>query len=686
MVSVLNSNYIQQKSDKVQFKAGNISSCFQYWCKITSDRTILDIVQYGIKLKFTEIIKQRKICNPRFSDKEKVAINGEISKLLQKQVIYKCDRIPVDFISSIFLREKKDGSNRFILNLKSLNQHVKYLHFKMESLYHVLNVIKPNVWMASVDLKDAFYSIPVNKTNQKYFKFHWEGHYFQFSGMPNGYGPAMRIFTKQLKPVFSVLRSNGHISVIFVDDSYLQGDTWSECQNNIKDTIGLLRSLGFTINVPKSILEPTQEIIFLGFVFNSLTMTISLTQEKSSKLISKISNLMSKNVCHIRDLASLIAIFPAVTFGKLHYRALESFKIKALKLSCGNYDYSIALTKGAVEEVNWWLQNIPNTTNFIHAPDIDCVIHTDASNLGWGATNGKTPTGGRWNSQEDDHINKRELLAIKLALLAYCREEKYKHVRIMCDNTTAVSYINNMGGMKSIPCDKLAHEIWEFCISQKFWLSASHIPGTKNVTADYHSREFNDNTEWQLSTHVFDQIIKKFKTIVDIDLFASRLNNQVPDYISWLPDPNSVAVDAFTVSWTHKRFYSFPPFSVIGQAIAKIRKDKARGIMIIPYWKTQYWFPVIMDLLTDHPIILPVSQNLLQLQFDRIKIHPLYPKLTLLAVHLSGNKSECTNFRNRLPTSSLIHGEQPLKQNTNQFLIGGQHIAVKGKIIHFQRL
>ena len=90
------------------------------------------------------------------------------------------------------------------------------------------------------------------------------------------------------------------------------------------------------------------------------------------------------------------------------------------------------------------------------------IIHTDASNLGWGATNGQTPTGGPCNSQEVDHINKCELLEIKLALFAYCREEKYKHVRIMCDNTTAVSYINNMGGMKSIPCDKLAHEIWKF--------------------------------------------------------------------------------------------------------------------------------------------------------------------------------------------------------------------------------
>ena len=57
--------------------------------------------------------------------------------------------------------------------------------------------------MASVGMKDAYCIIPVNRTNKKYFKFQWEGHYFQFSGMPNGYGPAMRIFKKQLKPVLA---------------------------------------------------------------------------------------------------------------------------------------------------------------------------------------------------------------------------------------------------------------------------------------------------------------------------------------------------------------------------------------------------------------------------------------------------------------------------------------------------
>ena len=98
-------------------------------------------------------------------------IEKEIAKLLQKRVIYKCGRVSDDFVSSIFTRPKQDGSHRMILNLKRLNQNVEYKHFKMESLLNVLNIIKPNVYMASVDLKDAFYSVPIHEENQKYFKF-----------------------------------------------------------------------------------------------------------------------------------------------------------------------------------------------------------------------------------------------------------------------------------------------------------------------------------------------------------------------------------------------------------------------------------------------------------------------------------------------------------------------------------
>ena len=95
----------------------------------------------------------------------------------------------------------------------------------MEFINNVISFIKSNVYMASIDLRDAFFSVPIHNDHQKYFKFIF-GNLFQFTSMPNGYGPAMRIFTKISKVPFGHLRSQGLNSVVYVDDSYLQGHTY----------------------------------------------------------------------------------------------------------------------------------------------------------------------------------------------------------------------------------------------------------------------------------------------------------------------------------------------------------------------------------------------------------------------------------------------------------------------------
>ena len=134
--------------------------------------------------------------------------------------------------------------------------------------------------MVSVDLKDAFFTIPINETYQKYFMFEWLEKNYKFIAMLNGFSDAMRVFTKVSKPVYAYLRQQGYMSVIFVDDSYLQGDTKQECLQNIEATVSLLESLGFAIHEGKSILNPTQEIEFLGFVFNSVKWLFQLQKEK----------------------------------------------------------------------------------------------------------------------------------------------------------------------------------------------------------------------------------------------------------------------------------------------------------------------------------------------------------------------------------------------------------------------
>ena len=78
------------------------------------------------------------------------------------------------------------------------------------------------------------------------------------------------MFTKVLKQPFGYLLSQGCQSVVYVDDSYLQGNSFEACQENVWVTVHLLQKLGFTIHQDKSILIPTQILVFLGFVINSL--------------------------------------------------------------------------------------------------------------------------------------------------------------------------------------------------------------------------------------------------------------------------------------------------------------------------------------------------------------------------------------------------------------------------------
>lgn len=114
--------------------------------------------------------------------------------------------------------------------------------------------------------------------------------------------------------------------------------------------------------------------------------------------------------------------------------------------------------------------------------------------------------GGRWTQSESlKHINYLEILAIYYALQALHDLVKNTHIKILTDNSTAVSYINNMGGVKSDDCNLISKKIWIWCIKHNIWISCSHIAGKKNIEADKKSRIFNDDLEWQLNLIFFSK-------------------------------------------------------------------------------------------------------------------------------------------------------------------------------------
>jgi len=263
------------------FYAGKISRYVSSWSQLTSDYHILEWVQ-GVKIEFDETVVPFEVTPPniQFPEQERVLLREALDILEGKGVIVKAEPDPEQFVSHIFPRLKKDGTCRVVLNLKLFNQAVDYYHVKMDSIQSVIEMLRPGCWMASIDLKDAYYSVPIHEEYRKYLRFFWEEQLYEFTCLPNGLSEAPRKFTKLLKVVFSHLREMGHLNSFFFDDSYLQSDTYETCSTNISDSALLLDDLGFTIHPEKSVLIPVQELVFLGFLLNSVAMTVFLTEEK----------------------------------------------------------------------------------------------------------------------------------------------------------------------------------------------------------------------------------------------------------------------------------------------------------------------------------------------------------------------------------------------------------------------
>ena len=103
-----------------------------------------------------------------------VIVDLEIIQLLKKGVIQPCQHEVGEFISPVFTRPKKDGSLRMILTLKSFNVHVTHHHFKMDNIWSAIRLRKPGCYIASIDLKGAYYYVPICKDHQKFLKFEWK--------------------------------------------------------------------------------------------------------------------------------------------------------------------------------------------------------------------------------------------------------------------------------------------------------------------------------------------------------------------------------------------------------------------------------------------------------------------------------------------------------------------------------
>ncbi|XP_044146965.1 uncharacterized protein LOC122935270 [Bufo gargarizans] len=579
-------------------------------------------------------------------------IDRELMDLHRKEAIERAPDYSGGVLSTIFLVHKKGGQMRPVINLRPLNRFVRYRHFKMEGIHLLRDLLLKGDWMVKLDLKDAYLTVPVEESSRDLLRFKWKGEIWRFTCLPFGLSSAPWCFTKLMRPVVAWLRSRGIRLIIYLDDILLLAQDRQTLLSHLELTSSLLTGLGFLINYDKSVLTPARIMEFLGFSVDSVTETLSLPTTKIKEIRKELRRTLDMPRISLRHLARIIgllsssiqAVFPA----PLHYRALQRLKTAHLHKGATYADF-ICLDDETRDEIHWWIGNLQAWNGeAICGPRPDFTVESDASLLGWGAHCEGISTGGRWSVEESPlHINALELLAGSFAIRSFAKDMTKVCIRLRMDNVSAVRYVNAMGGTHSPMLSHLARDFWSFCLNRELTVVAEYIPGLHNVQADWSSRYLKDSSDWRLDAQVFSTISSIWGPAC-IDLFASRLNKQLPRFFSWRPDPEAEAVDAFLQDWSEDLHYAFPPFSMIPRTLNQVRSQSAEIILIVPFWTTQSWFPNLLELLIFPPFLLPVYPDLLLGPEDAQ--HPLLLEgsLRLLACRVSGVPTKAMSFRNQL--------------------------------------
>lgn len=349
-----------------------ICNFFKAWQDITSNQVTLDWVK-GFKIPFHKIPVQYRIPKvPSVSELEKTDFSVIIKELFSKGILELCSSND-GFISPYFLVNKKDtGSKRFILNLKQLNTFVLAPHFKLVDIRTALKLLKKNLFLAKIDLKDAYYSVSIHKDFRKYLCFQFDGKVYQFTVLPFGLSVAPYLFTKLMNPLVSKLRSQGIVCIYYLDDWLLMAESHQECSHAIKLALSLLESLGFSINLQKSILTPSPRC---QFVLDTSNMTIELPMDKRQKILVTLKAFKASNKVSIRYLAEVIGILvsacPAVRYGWLHIKNLERLRYLALLRNNNNFEAVVELSVLANIDLSWWEQVVPFTVNQVRHDKFD---------------------------------------------------------------------------------------------------------------------------------------------------------------------------------------------------------------------------------------------------------------------------------------------------------------------------
>ena len=542
-------------------------------------------------------------------------INSELLSRLQSGAISYLgtvdDITPPHIVSPITIEPSKP---RLCINLRYLNCFMKDTPFNLDTLTDVPKIISKDAYMSKLDDKSGYDNVFVTESSKTLLGFQWAGHYFVCNTLPFGWKNSAYVYHSLNLQAISYMRHLGISCLLYIDDRLVEhfhgpmppqyDDSYSRAKVALRFAVYLFTSLGYFLNLAKSILDPCRSITFLGLIIDSSQQSFFVPDSRKAKFATLRDSILASSEVSVNTIQKFvgmcISFSIAIPASKLYTSACNRAISKAIT------DISnVPIISQVREEINHWTFIDSWNTPF---PWIDERHHilslfTDSSNYKWGAVvhNSEIPNSFAdfWNpDQLEFSIMIKEALALKSALMSIGTQIKNKRVVAHVDNKAVVCSWNNQYS-KNNDLNKILKDIFMITYAHNCSLTVEYIPTTMNES-DEASRSLSkaDATisrrtwlyiEYLFGLHTVDMFALDSNTMRDMS--GEMLKHFTPFYT-----PHSNGVDAFAQTYTFcENYYAFPPFCLLPSVIRFVIQENINCTILLPEIRPlPPWFTVIV--------------------------------------------------------------------------------------------
>ncbi|KAL2082588.1 hypothetical protein ACEWY4_022406 [Coilia grayii] len=296
------------------------------------------------------------------------------------------------FYSKYFLVPKKDGGTRPILDLRSLNCHLKVLRFHMLRTVHH---IQAGDWFTAIDLEDAYFHVPIAPHHRQFLRFAFEGRAYEFRVLPFGIALAPCVFTRCVAAALAPLQVQGLRILPYLDDWLICSRSEALACLDVATVLSHVADLGLRVNYRKSSLVPCQETNFLGIQGYKDTLLVTYIEATPSQArIRNIHQLLGRfrrgRSLTLKSFQRLLGMLTAasslIPLGLLDLRPLQGW-LNDLRLDPALHGHRLVkVTHTCHKLLRPWRRRTYFTRGVPLAaiPSRWEVVTTDASLEGWG--------------------------------------------------------------------------------------------------------------------------------------------------------------------------------------------------------------------------------------------------------------------------------------------------------------